>query len=258
MLHVTTTFVASPLCVGIAAAAERDDGVGGYSRVGLNVFVPFRFLSCIPTPPPPNPCTQDFPRALRIEHKVPSVCVHDVKSAFTPPPPPHKYFVTEHLPVPLTLPCPAFPPPSSTVTTIIIIENQHRRRHPRPLCIPPPLFSFSCASQQFVLCDPNGSSRCPSSRLPFLIYNVFLDNGWNDHTYWPCLSEYVHMHGRGKTYFISTPPPFPTLTVLPHGKKGTPQALPEYSDSTQLPSTPFPTLPSSFTQTSLSRVCCTT
>ena len=51
------------------------------------------------------------------------------------------------------------------------------------------------------------------------------------------------------------PPPFPPThpCVLPHGKKGTPQAPPEYSDSTQLPSIPphlhFPThpTPSSYT-----------
>ena len=43
----------------------------------------------------------------------------------------------------------------------------------------------------------------------------------------------------------STPPPFcsfpPTHPcVLPHGKSGTPQTPPEYSDPTQLPSTPPP------------------
>ena len=38
--------------------------------------------------------------------------------------------------------------------------------------------------------------------------------------------------------FCSSHPPTPC--VLLHGKKGTPQAPPEYSDSTQLPSTPPP------------------
>ena len=87
------------------------------------------------------------------------------------------------------------------------------------------------------------------------------------HTDWPVLSVTLPspysrsgqkppgFHGFSPPFFLPSPlpppPPHtplsiflffpaPTPCVLPHGKKGTPQAPPEYSDSTQLPSTPLP------------------